>query len=130
MLARIAAYTEAHRPARPGLQMANAGPRPTTAATAIASVVEHALETVPCAAVFVPTRSGTTARMISRFSRWLGGRIEPRRGSLSGSGLFLRRASGALRGGSGELARFCGELAPGTRCAGHRCDAGSGSLEA
>jgi pyruvate kinase len=30
--------------------------------------VEHALETVPCAAVFVPTRTGTTARMISRFN--------------------------------------------------------------
>jgi pyruvate kinase len=29
--------------------------------------VEHALDTVPCAAVLVPTRSGTTARMISRF---------------------------------------------------------------
>jgi pyruvate kinase len=29
--------------------------------------VEHALETVPCAAVFVPTRTGTTARLISRF---------------------------------------------------------------
>ena len=40
---------------------------PATAAEAIASVVEHALETVPCAAVFVPTRTGTTARMISRF---------------------------------------------------------------
>ena len=42
--------------------------QPTTAAEAIASVVEHALETVPCAAVFVPTRTGTTARMISRFN--------------------------------------------------------------
>jgi pyruvate kinase len=30
--------------------------------------VEHALATVPCAAVFVPTRTGTTARMISRFN--------------------------------------------------------------
>jgi len=39
-----------------------------TAAEAIASVVENALETVPCAAVFVPTRTGTTARMISRFN--------------------------------------------------------------
>ncbi len=38
-----------------------------TAPEAIASVVEHALDTVPCAAVFVPTRTGTTARMISRF---------------------------------------------------------------
>jgi pyruvate kinase len=29
--------------------------------------VEHALEAAPCAAVFVPTRDGDTARMISRF---------------------------------------------------------------
>ena len=29
--------------------------------------MENALETVPCAAVFVPTRTGATARMISRF---------------------------------------------------------------
>ncbi len=41
---------------------------PATAAEAIAAVVEHALDTVPCAAVFVPTRTGTTARMISRFN--------------------------------------------------------------
>ena len=31
-------------------------------------MVEHALETVPCAVIFVPTRTGTTARMISRFN--------------------------------------------------------------
>ena len=39
----------------------------------IASVVENALQTVSCAAVFVPTRSGATARMISRFkpSVWI-----------------------------------------------------------
>src|SRR5208283_6130040 len=36
-------------------------------AAAIASVVEHALQTVHCAAVIVPTRSGRTARLISRF---------------------------------------------------------------
>jgi pyruvate kinase len=32
----------------------------------IASLVRHALETVPCDAVLAPTRSGTTARVISR----------------------------------------------------------------
>ena len=32
----------------------------------MASLVEHALETVPCEAVLVPTRGGTTARAISR----------------------------------------------------------------
>ena len=30
------------------------------------SVVEHALDTVPCDLVLVPTRSGTTARILSR----------------------------------------------------------------
>ena len=42
--------------------------QPATAAEAAALLVEHALVTVPCAAVFVPTRTGTTARMISRFN--------------------------------------------------------------
>jgi len=70
MLARIAAYTESQRPPgclterRSHLQY---GP-PHTAADAITSVVETALDTVPCAAVFVPTRTGTTARMISRLN--------------------------------------------------------------
>jgi pyruvate kinase len=70
MLAKIAAYTEAHRPpARLRDLEETRGLRPpATAAEAIASVVEHAIETVPCAAVFVPTRTGTTARMISRFN--------------------------------------------------------------
>jgi len=65
MLAKIAAFTEAHRPPT-RLNDPKATSRPATAAEAIARVVEHALETVPCAAVFVPTRTGTTARMISR----------------------------------------------------------------
>ena len=70
MLAKIAAYTEAHRPPTRlnDLKAMSSQRQPTTAAEAIASVVEHALETVPCAAVFVPTRTGTTARMISRFN--------------------------------------------------------------
>ena len=70
MLAKIAAYTERHRPPTrlADLRAAQAQTKPATAAEAIASVVEHALETVPCAAVFVPTRTGTTARMISRFN--------------------------------------------------------------
>ncbi len=69
MLAKIAAATEARRP-RSGLHALRERTRhtpPTTAAEAMASVVEHALDTVPCAAVLVPTRSGTTARMIARF---------------------------------------------------------------
>ncbi len=101
MLARIAAATEASRPAtcldverparvggegRPASGAGACGPgcHATARATAsgaacssttraIATVVEHALETVPCAAVFVPTRTGTTARMISRYkpSVWI-----------------------------------------------------------
>jgi pyruvate kinase len=69
MLARIAAATESRQP-REGLDALRRRTRkvlPTTAAEAIASVVEHALDTAPCAAVLVPTRSGSTARMISRF---------------------------------------------------------------
>lgn len=68
MLARIAATTEAHRTqARAPIVSENTQPpRPATAAAAMASVVEHALATVPCAVVLVPTRSGSTARMISR----------------------------------------------------------------
>jgi pyruvate kinase len=70
MLAKIAAFTEAHRPPL----RADAAPvtparrSPAAVAEAMASMVERALETVPCAAVFVPTRTGTTARMISRFN--------------------------------------------------------------
>jgi pyruvate kinase len=69
MLARIAAYTERHRPYRLLRMQAISGDRkPASPAEAMASVVENALSTVPCAAVFVPTRTGTTPRMISRFN--------------------------------------------------------------
>ena len=34
---------------------------------AISDVVQHSIGTVPCSAVFAPTQTGTTARMISRF---------------------------------------------------------------
>ena len=69
MLASIAAATEARRPSARlhDLRALCRDQAPTTAAEAIAAVVEHALDTVPCAALFVPTRTGTTARMISRF---------------------------------------------------------------
>jgi len=70
MLAKIAAYTESQQlPTRRAELRARLGQDPPhTAADAIASVVETALATVPCAAVFVPTRTGTTARMISRLN--------------------------------------------------------------
>lgn len=70
MLARIAAFTENHRPPtrlddmRAMLKQSG----PSNAAQAIGALVENSLDTVPCAAVFVPTRTGTTARMISRFN--------------------------------------------------------------
>jgi pyruvate kinase len=74
-LAKIAAATEAKRPPARlrDLRALCLEQKPTSVAEAIASVVEHALETVPAAAVFVPTRTGTTARMISRFkpSAWI-----------------------------------------------------------
>jgi pyruvate kinase len=69
MLARIAAATEARRP-RARLEELRSLCReqpPATAAEAIASVVEHALQTVPFGAVFVPTRGGATPRMIARY---------------------------------------------------------------
>ncbi len=70
MLAKIAAYTEAHRPPTSlnRLNAMSSQHQPDTGAEAIASVVKHALATTPFAAVFVPTRTGTTARMISRFN--------------------------------------------------------------
>jgi pyruvate kinase len=75
MLARIAAYTETHRPpTRLRDLKAHLGEGPaTTSAEAVASVVEHTLETVPCAGVFVATKTGGTARMISRFkpAQWI-----------------------------------------------------------
>ena len=69
MLARIAAFTEAHRPPRESLHKRRAAVQArgeVTSADAIAAIVEQTLDTVPCDVVFVPTRSGTTARTISR----------------------------------------------------------------
>jgi pyruvate kinase len=68
MLARIAAFTEAHRP-RASLASRRELLHAQTAATPtdrMASLVEHALDTIPCDAAVVPTRSGSTARAISR----------------------------------------------------------------
>ncbi len=69
MLARIARVTEANRPL--GSYPVVLKPWPTTApgqlAETIADLVRRAVETVPCSAVFVPTKTGATARMISRF---------------------------------------------------------------
>jgi pyruvate kinase len=68
MLAKIAAFTETHRPRaslasrREFLQRATA----VTGGDRMASLVEHALETVPCDLLLAPTRGGSTARLISR----------------------------------------------------------------
>jgi len=69
MLAKIAAATESQRAAASidRLDEFYRTHRPATTAEATATVVEHALDTVPCDAVFVPTRTGSTARMLARF---------------------------------------------------------------
>jgi pyruvate kinase len=68
MLAKIAAFTESHRPrtslaARREFLQEQAD---MTGGERMASIVERALDTVPCDMVLIPTRGGTTARMISR----------------------------------------------------------------
>ncbi len=68
MLAKIAAYTETHDPLARQHRLEASQSRPATASEAIAVMVEHALATVPCSAVFVPTTTGATPRMISRFN--------------------------------------------------------------
>jgi pyruvate kinase len=68
MLAKIAAFTEAHRPKRSlatrrellEVSVQKSG------SDRIASLIEHALETVPCDVILAPTRGGSTARVISR----------------------------------------------------------------
>ena len=69
MLAKIAAFTEAHRPAKSfSVQDDFAQHKaPTRARDRMATLVEHALHTVPCDLVLVPTRGGMVARAISRF---------------------------------------------------------------
>ncbi|MEA3210866.1 MAG: pyruvate kinase [Chthoniobacter sp.] len=68
MLAKIAAFTESHRP-HGSLAAKREFLREPSAMSGydrMALLVEHALETVPCGAVLVPTRAGDTARTISR----------------------------------------------------------------
>jgi pyruvate kinase len=72
MLARIAASAEAHRDAA-RMRMATHAERPAPAVPetdpdeAMADVVRYSIQHTPASAVFVPTRTGATARMISRF---------------------------------------------------------------
>ena len=76
MLAKIAAFTETHRPSTTlsvRRELAQLPPAPLIDADRMTSVMERALETVPCDLVLVPTRSGATARLVSRLkpSVWL-----------------------------------------------------------
>src|SRR5205809_696623 len=68
MLAKIATFTETHRPPRSFAAQRDFLQEKMTTITGdrMASVVEHALETVPCDLLLVPTRGGTVARAISR----------------------------------------------------------------
>jgi len=69
MLAKIAASAEAHREAAPPVPRTPVYPvaAPTTVDETLADVVQYSITIAPVSAVFVPTQSGTTARMISRF---------------------------------------------------------------
>ena len=69
MLAKIAAFTEAHRSRRSFAAQREFAQQATTMSRGdhMASVVETALDTVPCDLLLVPTRGGTVARAISRF---------------------------------------------------------------
>jgi pyruvate kinase len=69
MLAKIAAFTETHRPPRSFVAQREFVQQqaPVRARDRMASLVEHALYTVPCDLVLVPTRGGMVARAISRF---------------------------------------------------------------
>jgi pyruvate kinase len=69
MLAKIAAYTEVNRlplQIKYSKELSDQNP-PTNAAEATGLLVKHALQTIPCSSIFVPTATGATARMISRF---------------------------------------------------------------
>jgi pyruvate kinase len=68
MLAKIAAFTETHRPRRSFAAQRDflEEMMTTISGDRMASLVEHALETVPCDLLLVPTRGGTVARAISR----------------------------------------------------------------
>ena len=70
MLGRIATYSEANQPRVERQQIAAIANRrlPNTAREAIAELIEHALDFIPCTAVFVPTQSGATPRIVTRFN--------------------------------------------------------------
>jgi pyruvate kinase len=69
MLAKIAAFTETHRSPRSFAAQREFVQQKavTIGSDRMATLVEHALCTVPCDLVLVPTRAGIVARAISRF---------------------------------------------------------------
>jgi pyruvate kinase len=69
MLAKIAAFTETHRSPRSFAAQREFVQQKaaTIGSDRMATLVEHALCTVPCDLVLVPTRAGMVARAISRF---------------------------------------------------------------
>src|SRR5262245_12937347 len=69
MLAKIATFIETHRPPRSFASQREFVQQKTATigSDRMASLVEHALETVPCDLLLVPTRAGMVARAISRF---------------------------------------------------------------
>jgi pyruvate kinase len=73
MLARIAAYTENHRPRHPIHPPISHPEAPLPPFTKMTWLAGRALETAPYDAVIVPTRSGLTARAVvrSRPSVWI-----------------------------------------------------------
>jgi pyruvate kinase len=69
MLAKIAAFTETHRPSKSfAVQREFVHQKAATSGRdRMATLVEHALDTVACDLLLVPTRGGTVTRAISRF---------------------------------------------------------------
>ena len=127
MLAKIAAYTEAHRPPTRHSDL-HAMYQPAPAG--------HRSRSDRCGG---GTRAGDGALRrrvrahpdrhhraddLAIQSGRVDCRLEPRGGRLPGIGVFLRRACGAARRGSGELARLRPELAPRTSVARRRRHAG------
>src|SRR5438045_96330 len=68
MLAKIAAFTETHRPRRSLAAQRDLLQQKMTTISGerMAYLLDHALQTVPCDLLLVPTRGGTVARAISR----------------------------------------------------------------
>jgi pyruvate kinase len=64
MLAKIAAFTEMHRPKKSLVMRREMGDIPVNPK---AMLVDRALEIAPCDAVLVPTQDGSTARAVARF---------------------------------------------------------------